>query len=84
MNKVRLGIIGMGNIGKYHAEYLLAGKVKGCELTALSSSDTKSLERYQPLRLFDDGESLIRSGDVDAVIIATPHLQHTKLGITAF
>ena len=84
MNKVRLGIIGMGNIGKYHAEYLLAGKVKGCELTALSSSDTKSLERYQPLRLFDDGESLIRSGDVDAVIIATPHFQHTKLGITAF
>jgi phosphoglycerate dehydrogenase-like enzyme len=25
--KVRLGIIGMGNIGKQHADYLLAGRV---------------------------------------------------------
>ena len=25
MSKVRLGIIGMGNIGKHHADYLLAG-----------------------------------------------------------
>ena len=27
MSKVRLGIIGMGNIGKYHADYLLNQKV---------------------------------------------------------
>ena len=34
-------------------------------------------------RSFTDGEALIQSGDVDAVIIATPHFQHTTLGITA-
>ena len=27
MNSVRLGIIGMGNMGRFHADYLLAGKV---------------------------------------------------------
>jgi predicted dehydrogenase len=84
MNKVRLGIIGMGNIGKYHAEYLRGEKVNGCELTAISGTDAKSLEQYHPLRIFPNGEQLIRSGEVDAVIIATPHFQHTPLCISAF
>src|SRR5262249_25433954 len=83
MNKVRLGIIGMGNIGKYHAEYLLKGNVKVAELAVVCSRRTVALERYKPLRIFDDGEKLIRSGEIDAVIVATPHFQHTTLGITA-
>ena len=83
MNKVRLGIIGMGNIGKYHAEYLLNGKVERAELIAVCARDTAALKRYEPLKIFDDGERLIQSGEVDAVIIATPHFQHTTLGIAA-
>ena len=35
MEKVRLGIIGMGNIGKYHADYLQARKISRCELVAV-------------------------------------------------
>jgi hypothetical protein len=35
MNNVRLGLIGLGNIGKYHADYLLDQKVARCELVAL-------------------------------------------------
>src|SRR6516162_3141947 len=57
MTKVRLGLIGLGNIGQHHATYLSAGKV--------------------------NREELIRSGLVDAVVIATPHFQHTTLGIAA-
>ena len=84
MNKVRLGIIGMGNIGKHHAEYLRAGKVRRCELVAVCSTSPGKLEGYLPLKVYDDGEKLIRSGVVDAVLIATPHYQHTSLGIAAF
>ena len=83
MDKVRLGIIGMGNIGKYHADYILNRKITRCELVAVCDAITAPLERYQPLKIFADGEQLIRSGDVDAVIIATPHFQHTTLGIAA-
>jgi predicted dehydrogenase len=82
MKQVRLGIIGMGNIGKYHAEYLLHHKVNRCELTAVADA-LAPLDKYQPLKTFDDGEKLIRSGEVDAVIVATPHYQHTTLGILA-
>jgi predicted dehydrogenase len=83
MNKVRIGIIGMGNMGKYHAEYLLAGKVNRAELTAVCSTSPGKLEKYKPLKIYDNGEKLIRSGDIDAVVIATPHYQHTSLGIAA-
>src|SRR5439155_14492105 len=41
------------------------------------------LEKYKPLKIFSDGEKLIHSGGVDAVVIATPHYQHTSLGIAA-
>ena len=82
MEKVRLGIIGLGNIGKYHADYLQNKKVSRCELVAVCDA-VAPLDRYAPLKIFTDGEALIRSGEVDAVIIATPHFQHTTLGIAA-
>ena len=85
MHNVRLGIIGMGNIGKFHADYLLKGKVRRATLTAVCSPSPSKLEsfRQKGLAIFSDGTELIKSGEVDAVIIATPHLQHTPLGIAA-
>jgi predicted dehydrogenase len=83
MNKVRLGLIGLGNIGQHHFSYLTAGKVNRAELVAVSDAVPSKLERYKPLKTFTEGEELIRSGLVDAVIIATPHYQHTSLGIAA-
>lgn len=83
MNKVRLGIVGLGNIGRYHAEYLQAGKVNGAELVAVADAYTPSLERYKHLKTFEKSEDLIRSGLIDALIIATPHYLHTTIGIDA-
>ena len=83
MNKVRLGIIGLGNIGQLHYGYLSAGKVNRAEVVAVSDAVAEKLERYKPLKTFTEGEELIRSGLVDAVVIATPHYQHTTLGISA-
>src|SRR3989449_10065585 len=83
MNKVRLGIIGLGNIGQHHAGYLSAGKVNRADLVAVSDAVPGKLEKYKPLKIFSEGEDLIRSGLVEAVIIATPHYQHTTLGIAA-
>ncbi|HYN79534.1 MAG TPA: Gfo/Idh/MocA family oxidoreductase, partial [Lamprocystis sp. (in: g-proteobacteria)] len=84
MNTVRLGIIGMGNIGRYHADYLLNGKVTRCQLTAVADA-LAPLDAWaaKGLRTFKDGNALIQSEAVDAVIVATPHYQHTTLGIAA-
>ncbi len=83
MNKVRLGIIGLGNIGKHHCGYLLDKKIARAELTAACSPVPAELDLYRGRipHLFSDGEQLIKSGQCDAVIVATPHYQHTTLGI---
>lgn len=78
-----MGVIGLGNIGQYHAQYLLAGKVKGAELVAVANPSPEKLAKFGHLKTFRSGEELINSGAVDAVIIATPHFQHAPLGIAA-
>jgi predicted dehydrogenase len=83
MDTVRFGIIGMGNMGRFHADAFLAGKVPRAELTAVSSPSPKKLEKYKALKIFADGHELIASGAVDAVLVATPHYQHTTYGIAA-
>src|SRR5687767_3974962 len=83
MSKVRLGIAGLGNMGKFHADYLLQGKVARCELTAVSSTSPARLEAYRQLKTFESAEKMIHSGAIDAILIATPHYQHTTLGIAA-
>jgi predicted dehydrogenase len=85
MKKVRLGIIGLGNIGKHHASYLLEGKITRAELTAVGSVAPAELELYRGRgpSLFSSGEEMIRSGLCDAIVVATPHYQHTTLGIAA-
>lgn len=83
MKKVQIGIIGMGNMGRFHADYLQQNKVGRCELVAVSDSLPANLERYRHLKTFERSEDLIRSGLVEAVIIATPHYFHTSLGIAA-
>src|SRR3974377_405920 len=83
MTNVRLGIIGLGNIGQHHAGYLTAGKVSRAQLVAVSDPVPGKVEKFPALKGFREGEDLIRSGLVDAVIIATPHYQHTTLGIAA-
>ena len=85
MSKVRIGIIGMGNMGKYHADYLLKGEVAGAQLAAVCSTSPQKLEAYKDqAEIFSDGVEMIKSGSIDAVLIATPHYQHTSLGICAF
>ena len=85
MDKVRIGIIGMGNMGRFHANDLLEGKVARGELTAVGSTSPHKLEEYKEkgVQVFGSGEEMIASGAIDALLIATPHYQHTSLSIAA-
>ena len=85
MSTLRLGLIGIGNIGRHHAEYLLGGQVPRCELRAICAPSAVKLEPWKARGLATevDALTLIHSGGIDAVLIATPHFQHTTLGIAA-
>ena len=85
MQNVRIGIIGMGNMGRFHANDLLEGKVSRGVLTAVGSTSPQKLKEYEEkgVKVFGGGEEMIASGEVDALVIATPHYQHVSLGIAA-
>jgi len=83
MQKVRFGVIGVGNMGTYHAQQLLAGKISRAELVAVCDVDPARLAPFPQVKHFADSRELIRSGRVDAVLIATPHYAHTTIGMDA-
>ena len=77
MTKVRLGIIGVGNMGSGHAANILAGKCPEIELTAVA--DRREARRQwakdtlpEGTAIFEEGSDLIQSGLCDAVHICTP------------
>ncbi|MDD2648780.1 MAG: Gfo/Idh/MocA family oxidoreductase, partial [Eubacteriales bacterium] len=89
MNVVRLGVIGIGNMGSEHCRTILAGKVAGLRITAVADR-REDRRRWaeeafaKSAAVFSEGEELIDSGLCDAVLIATPHYQHPTLAIKAF
>lgn len=83
MEPVRLGIIGLGNMGAAHIANILAGKVARCQLVAVGNPTGDKRALYPQLDYFARSDELIRSGHVDAVLIATPHYSHTAIGIDA-
>ena len=64
--------------------HLLAGKVSRCELVAVCNRSSALPDKFKSLKTFTDGGQIIKSGEVDAVIIATPHVDHLPLGLAAF
>ena len=86
MDKVRLGIIGIGNMGSSHAKNIIEGKTPDIELTAVA--DRKEDRRKwaketlpESVKIFTEGTELMDSKVCDAVIVAVPHYQHPELTI---
>ena len=83
MDKVRFGVVGLGNMGSVHAAQLRSGAIVGAELGAVCDEDPARLASFAPELCFTDGGALLQSGRVDAVLVATPHYSHVPIGIAA-
>lgn len=84
VNNVRIGVIGLGNMGTPHAKTLLSGAIRRAALAAVCDIDPERLKQFDDRTAkFTDSAKMIRSGKVDAIIIATPHYSHTSIGIDA-
>ena len=86
MDKVRFGIIGIGNMGSSHATYLDAGEIDGACLTAVCDIKQSRLdwakEKFgEKVALFENYKDMLASGLVDCVIVAVPHYDHPGICI---
>ncbi len=90
MDKVRFGVIGVGNMGTNHAIWLSDGTVRNATLTAVCDINAERLERIKEkianpdkVSCFTNIDDLLASGTVDAIIIAVPHFLHPEFVIKA-
>ena len=89
MEKVRFGIVGVGNMGSSHAKSFLGGKVEHGILTAICDLKKERMEKVRAmdggaeLATYTDYRDLFASGKVDAVIVAVPHYFHPRISMDA-
>jgi len=84
MKKARLGIIGLGYIGKIHLRHSL--KLPNVNLVAVSDLSKKALKEAKNAgikKTFTSYEQLLHESNIDAVIIALPTHLHLPCALQA-
>lgn len=83
--KVRLGIIGLGQQGGMYAKFITDGLVPNMVIGALCDTDPARREEaaatYPDAPLYEDYVAMLDSGNVDAVVTCVPHFLHPEMGI---
>ena len=82
MEYVRLGIIGVGNMGSGHIANILAGRCPEIKVTAVADINPARLEyaksKLPDVGLFNTAEEMLDSGLIDAALVAVPHYFHPR------
>ncbi|MCK9479474.1 MAG: Gfo/Idh/MocA family oxidoreductase [Firmicutes bacterium] len=87
---IKVGIIGIGNMGSSHARKIFGGEVPGMELAAVCDTNPERISWAKDtfgdsVGCFADSDEFYKNASLfDLVIIATPHYSHPSLAITAF
>ena len=85
---IRLGMIGFGTQGrKTYGKAFWEGQIEGAELVAICDTNPAQLawvnENHPEIKTFDNADALYKSGEIDAVLIVTPHYDHPALAMQA-
>lgn len=97
MKTIRIGVIGVGNMGTSHVRMFTSGECPEFTLTAICDIDISRAEERRAFALenlekrgmtgeivlFTDAIEMMDSGLVDAVTVATPHYYHPGYVIAA-
>ena len=83
MKNIRIGIAGLGNMGRIHGKNIVENKIPGLELAAVSDFVAENGKLFPDAKFFTTPEAMIASGTIDAILIVTPHFSHTPIGIAA-
>ena len=83
---IKLGIIGLGNMGSGHAKKVLDGLCPDFTLVAIADCDDARIQwgrdnLQADITYFSDAIAMLDSGLIEACIIATPHYDHPGLAV---
>ena len=87
-NNLRIGVIGVGNIGFVHATCIFQGSVTGAVLAAICDRKEhlkQEMSGYFPgVPFYADYREMLRNERIDAVIVSVPHPSHSEIAMEAF
>ena len=88
MEKIKLGILGVGNIGRDHVKRIVDGKCPEIELCAVCDLKQDRLDYARELAgealpVFKSAEEMMKSGLIDSVLVSVPHYDHPKFAMMA-
>lgn len=83
MEKIRLGIIGIGNMGSNYASRVFHGECPDFELVAVADINPARLQWAKEnlddsVKCFATAEEMLDSGMLDACMVETPHYDHPR------
>ncbi len=87
MDKIKLGIIGFGNMGTGHTSNIMGGNCPEVDLVAICDKNPDRCEfgksKYPDANItyFTDAIEMLDSGLINACLVAVPHYDHTKYSI---
>lgn len=89
MDSVRIGVIGLGNMGSRHAKYIANGEIPGAKLAAVCDINPEKLvwvkETFgDSIQVFDNLDAFFENAEIDGVLIANLHYDHPSTAIKAF
>ncbi len=84
--KIKLGIIGIGNMGSSHAKNILNGKCPDFELAAVAEINAGRVEWAKKelsadIRYFAAAEEMLDSGLIESCMVCVPHYGHPKYAV---
>ncbi len=89
MEKIKLGIIGLGNMGTGHYHNIEKGLCPDIDVTAIADINPDRIswaEKNMPdnIKKFTDAVEMLDSGCIDAALISVPHYGHPVYAMECF
>lgn len=86
---IKIGVAGVGTIANHYLNLIQTGSAGNYKITALSSRNLLNMRsavgknNLKDVQLFTNYEEMLKKGDIDAVLICTPHSMHPQMAIQA-
>ena len=85
---LRIGVIGVGNIGFVHASCIFRGAIANAVLAAVcdlkEDIHQEVNDHFPNVPFYTDYEQMLHDANIDAVIVAVPHPSHSDIASAAF
>ncbi len=83
MKKLKTAVIGVGNMGSFHARVLAEGRIKDAMLSALCDIDPEKAKElslsYPEIKVYTSYKEMLEKEELDCAVIAVPHYDHCEI-----